>query len=114
MSEELGSGPYLDGSFDFRVDPVGDIEGSSGASELEKDLSIFMSIELQQYLGSPPRGNTEAKVKSSVIDVAESDSRIRQVPEDSVNINISPSGEDISASLIAQVSGGEEELVFNI
>lgn len=113
-NENLGAGIYLDEYLDFDVDETGDLRAAFGTDELQKDLSIQMIFELDQYRGSPPTKNTRSKVASDVIELAELDPRVEDVPRDSISVSFSDDNMDLFIDLSVITESGEQELVFEI
>jgi hypothetical protein len=114
MVEPFGSGIYLDSQLDFSVDPTSDIQTSSGVDELEKDLSIAMIVNLQQFLGRPPSGNLETKVFTAAKNVALGDTRVLRVNSNRSDISFSDNREKINIIMAVKTRSGEQELVFNV
>jgi hypothetical protein len=115
MSEDnLGAGIALDQNFDFSTGPTGDLSATSGKEELQKDLSVLMAQNLQEYLGQPPTTETKVDIKSDAIDIALADSRVIGVNRDAVSVEI-VDREEISLSLPV-VTNTEQQytFVFNI
>lgn len=114
MTEEFGSGIYLDEVLDFEISPDGDIKSVAGTSELEKDLSVQMIFQLDQYRGQPPGSNITEKVADDVVTLAELDPRVRDVPSNNVSVTFSEDREQISVELTAVTIDGEQNLVFDV
>ena len=114
MSEEFGSGIYLDEVLDFEIDPTGDIKSIGGTSELQKDLSVQMIYELDQYTGAPPKSNIDEKIADAVITLAELDPRVESVYSDSISVSFSDDREQISVNVSLQTIDGEQNLVFDV
>lgn len=116
MSEEnLGAGPYLDKSFDFDIDGTGDIRASEGLSELEKDLALYMAVELEDFLGRPPTPETSAEVKRAVYRTAIADVRISSVERESISVEWNNRNKKLVVSIPVTTTANEEyELVFDV
>lgn len=114
MSENLGSGIYLDEQLDFEISGTGDIETVSGVGELQKDLSIQMIFQLDQYRGSPPTENTREKVASDVIQLMELDTRVDSVITSRLSVTFSDDNKSIEINAPARTNDGVQDLVFNI
>lgn len=115
MSENFGSGIYLDEDFDFSVDETGDTRSTSGTNELEKDLSVNLAITLDQFIGAPLTGNTETKASDRTIRTVLADDRVRNVVNDSVSVSSDENLRKIDVELsVITNSGEEQELVFTI
>ncbi len=114
MSENLGSGVFLDERFDFSVDPTGDLKSTSGLNELQKDLAFQMVINLEQFIGQPPTGNLQEKVAGTAKRVAEADSRVRYVLEGDTEVIFSDDREEITLKMTAQTRDEQQNLIFDI
>jgi len=114
MVDELGSGPALDQYLDLDIDATGDLRSASGVSELEKDLSFQMIINLSRYLGSAPTGNLETQVAGTAKRVALADERVSSVSDDKTVVEFSEDREELTVRLTVRTVGGQSELVFNV
>lgn len=114
MSEEFGSGIFLDDQFDLSIDSTGDIQSTTGVDELQKDLAFQMVISMQQFRGSPPSGNLKAKISNTASQVVLGDSRINSVVRDSFTIEFSDNRESIDIRFDVRTETGQQTLVFNI
>jgi len=114
MTEELGSGVFLDEQFDFSVGPTGDLKNTSGLNELQKDLAFQMVINLSRYLGQPPSGNLPEKIAATAERVAEVDSRVKFVISEDTQVSFSEDREEITLKMTAQTRDGQQNLIFDI
>lgn len=89
MSERFGSGPALDENFDLTIDSTGDLQSAEGVDELEKDLSVRLSIFLEPMIGQQPTPNLRTKVSARTRSIAQSDPRVANVPRDSIDVTFS-------------------------
>lgn len=120
MSDDsLGSGLYLDTTFDLGVSNNGDLRNVSGLEELSKDISFQLAIVLEPLLGQPNRKNFKVELKDTTREVILSDSRVDSVGNDDIVVNEVSDGlssdatyEIIVPSVIA--SGEAQELVFTV
>lgn len=72
-----GSGPLLTSNFDFNVTPQGDIETTSGFSELEKDIALRVANTLEeQGLGSINTVTRQEDLRIAVGNIITDDPRI--------------------------------------
>jgi hypothetical protein len=78
----FGSGPSLDENFDLEVGSTGDVAVSSGIEELHKDLSLQLSVGLQEFVGATPTPTIEAEAVSRAKDIMEADVRVDRVLQD--------------------------------
>jgi len=115
MSDDnLGAGVALDQSFDFSIDPTGDLAATSGKQELQKDLSLLMTQNLQEYLGQPPTTETKVEIKEDAIEIALADVRVIAVDRELASVEIIDR-EEISLSLPVVTSSEQQyTFVFNI
>lgn len=113
MTEELGAGIALDETLDFSINGSGDIASTSGAEELEKDLSFQLLIILSDFKGQPLRPETESEIKSLTVDTISSDVRVDEVDRGSVEVE-KPGREAIRIGVPVSTLQGEHELVFNL
>jgi hypothetical protein len=116
MSEHnLGSGQYLDETFDFEVDTTGDIRASDGIEEVEKDLSFQMAITLSQFLGEQPTQEVEAEIKRMAYRVGIADVRVANIDRTNITVNWSNDMKQFDVGLPLTIETGEEyELVFEV
>lgn len=115
MSENLGSGIYLDKSLDFDIDETGDIRDANGIEEVEKDLSFQMIFSLSQYIGEAPTPEVEAEIKRTTYRVAIADVRVSSVERESIAVNWAEDMKQFDVEVPTTVDTGEEyELVFEI
>lgn len=116
MTEEnLGSGIYLDNELDFSADRSGDLRTSSGADELEKDLSFQMIISISQFLGQPPTPSVKTDVSQMASFVAEADTRISSVDRGNITVSFRNEGKEILMTVPVTTNTNENyELVFNV
>lgn len=81
--EHLGAGLKLTEDWDLDIDMTGDLATVSGRSELEKDISMLVSIRLQNQLGDSisPRldNNTLKKIELLTERSLRSDVRVSDV-----------------------------------
>lgn len=111
MSDDnLGAGTALDQNFDFSTDPTGDLSATTGKQELQKDLSVLMAQNLQEYLGQPPTTETKVEIKADAIDIALSDVRVIGVNRENVSVEI-VDRQEISLSLPV-VTNTEQQYTF--
>jgi hypothetical protein len=75
----FGSGPSLDENFDLQVGSSGDVAVSSGIEELHKDLSLQLTVGMQEFLGSTPTSTLTAEAVSRAKDIIEADVRVDRV-----------------------------------
>lgn len=114
MTGQFGSGVFLDEQFDFSIDPTGDLQMSEGVNELQKDIAFQMVISMQQFLGSSPSGNLEAKISNTATNVVLGDPRINSVVQNSFDIQFSDNRESISIKFDVRTEDGQQTLIFNI
>lgn len=109
----LGASPALDQSFDFTIDGDGDIAAARGSDELQKDLAFNASFFLGPLIGQPLTSELRSDIVNTVIDVAESDERVRGVFADSIVVEQTDTGA-IRVSLSVDTISTVEDLVIDI
>jgi hypothetical protein len=114
MMTDLGTGIYLDGSFDFEADSTGDIRATEGVRELQKDLAFQMVISLTKYLGQPPSGNLQEKVAGTAKRVAETDDRVDFVDSRKTEVSFDSARQEITLKITVQTEEGLQDLIFDI
>jgi hypothetical protein len=109
---DFGAGPLLTQDFDFEVTTTGDLDITRESDELQKDLALFLSISLGEYIGDPAYQNTGAKISSQVDRTLNNDPRINNVID--VEVTFFDSGNKAEVVATATTDNGEQELVFTI
>lgn len=87
MTERFGDGLYLVDSadeegeyqWDLDVDESGDIRGSSGLDELQKDVAFRAAQALEEVIGAQLTPTTMNRVRAVVQDVLQTEERIQRV-----------------------------------
>lgn len=109
---DFGSGIFLTQDLDFEVTTTGDIQSSTGADELEKDIAIQSIIQLQDIRGIRGTPQEKARLRNRVRNILTDDPRISYVS----NLTIRFIQGEEKAEIVASVStiGGNQELVFEV
>lgn len=110
---ELGSSPYLTSDFDFEVDETGKIRTTSGLPELQKDVSYFLTANLEDELGRRLDNSSLKRAEVVARDVLNADPRIETVI--GVTARDTERQEDrIEVISEVNVDTGPQELVFEV
>jgi hypothetical protein len=88
----MATGIGLDEGFDLVTDESGDVGTTSGAAEVEKDLSLVVaSIISATTLGGVPTANEKARLESRLESRLDADSRVIRVQRARV-VNVTRDG----------------------
>jgi hypothetical protein len=109
----LGAAPELDQTFDFTIDGDGDLTAARGSEELQKDLAFNAAFFLDPLVGQPLTSELRSDIIDTVIDVAESDERVRGVFRDSIVVEQTPRG-SIRVSMSVDTISSVEDLVIDV
>jgi len=111
----FGNGPSLDDDFDFTISSTGDLTVAREAEELNKDLSMQLTVVLQEFLGETPGTNVETRALSKAIEVVELDTRIDSVQQETSSVTLSSNGRELTTDLdIITRNGNVENFSFTV
>lgn len=111
----FGNGPSLDDDFDFTISSTGDLTISRELEELNKDLSMQLTVVLREFLGETSSTNVETRALSKAIEVVELDSRVDTVQQDTSSATLLSNGRELTTDLdIITREGTLENFSFTV
>lgn len=115
------SAPSLDERLDYIVSSTGDVETSKGDDSLKQDIAFKMLNgatyngtdydPVTSFVGQPPSGNLNSKIKSRVKKLALADPEVEQVVDDTLRVNFNEKRNEIKITMDVLTRTGSVQII---